>query len=321
MTSNLAAGFETPLFEIIAIIVVVVGLIALLTGYYLRRRNEQHRRHARENAQRYQELVRETGLTPSQESVVGTLAQHLHRHTAKHVLLQNQGVFNQAAALALEDEEVSSGQISAVRVKLGFTGSPVGMHPRSSVDIPPGAALLIQKPRRAPIHAQVIEAQEDTLSVQLDDADAPLTNGSFVHVIYQNDAGVFGFDSTVLLREGEVVQLQHTEEITQVQQRGQFRRELHIPVYVSSGISNDEADLSQFIDIGGGGASLENPGKRFSTGDAVELTFHPDGNRELNLIATVVRTSRRGSVIHVKYGNIRESSRDRVYRLLFNPPE
>ncbi|MEX2444095.1 MAG: PilZ domain-containing protein, partial [Alkalispirochaeta sp.] len=307
--------------EIIAIIVVVVGLIALLTGYYLRRRNEQHRRHAREDAQRYQELVRESGLTPSQESVIGTLTQHLHRHTAKHVLLQNQGVFNQAAALALEDEEVSSDQISALRVKLGFTGTPVGMHPRSSVDIPPGATLLIKKPRRTPVHGQVIEAQEESLSVQLDDADAPLTDGSIVHVIYQNDAGIFRFDSTVLLREGAEVHLQHAEEITQVQQRGQFRRELHIPVYVSSAISNDEADLSQFLDIGGGGASLENPGKRFSAGDAVELTFHPDGNRALNLIATVVRTSRGGSVIHVKYGNIRESSRDRVYRLLFNTPE
>ena len=39
--------------------------------------------------------------------MVGTLAQHLRRKTAKHVLLQNQGVFNQAATLALEDEEVS----------------------------------------------------------------------------------------------------------------------------------------------------------------------------------------------------------------------
>lgn len=321
MTNNLATGFETPLFEIVAIIVVVVGVIVLLAGYYLRRRNEKQRRHAREDAQRYQELVRESGLTPSQESVIGTLAQHLHRHTSKHVLLQNQGVFNQAAALASEDEEVSSGQISALRVKLGFSGTPMGMRPRSSVDIPPGAALLIQKPRRTPVHGQVIEATEDTLRVQLDDADAPLTDGSFVHVIYQNDAGIFGFDSTVLLREGEQVRLQHAEEITHVQQRAQFRREMHIPVYVSSATSNDEADLSQFIDIGGGGASLENPAGRFSAGDTVELTFHPDGKRALNLIATVVRTSRRDSVIHVKYGNIRESSRDRVYRLLFNPPE
>ena len=173
------------------------------------------------------------------------------------------------------------------------------------------------KAATAPVHGQVIEAQPDALRVRLDGANTPLTDGSFVHVVYQNDAGVFEFDSAVLLREASEVQLQHAEEISGVQVRA-LRRELRIPVYVSSAICDDEADLSQFIDIGGGGASLENPGRRFSAGDTVELTFHPDGNRALNLIATVVRTSRNGSVLHVKYGNIRESSRDRVYRLLFS---
>ncbi|MFW5827386.1 MAG: PilZ domain-containing protein [Alkalispirochaeta sp.] len=321
MESSLAAGFDTPLIEMIAVLVVVAGVIVAFVGYYLRRRNEEQRRHAREDAQRYHELVHLSGLTPSEESVVGTLVQHLRRHTPRHVLLQNQGVFNQAATVALDDGEVSPGQISALRVKLGFTGKPVGMRPRSSVDLPAGAALLIQKPRRAPVHGQVIEAQSDALRVRLDGADTPLTDGSLVHVVYQNDAGVFEFDSGVLLRDGDEVQLQHAEEISGVQLRSHFRREIRIPVYVSSATCDEEAALSQFIDIGGGGASLENPGKRFSAGDTVELTFHPDGDRALNLIATVVRTSRSGSVLHVKYGSIRESSRDRVYRLLFNPPE
>ncbi len=307
--------------EMIAVAAVVVGVIVAFIAYYVRRRNVEQRRHAREDAQRYHELVQQCGLTPSEESVVGTLVQHLRRNTARHVLLQNQGVFNQAATLALEDGEISASQVSALRVKLGFTGKPVGMRPQSSVELPPGAALLIQKPRRAPVHAQVIEAQSDALRVCLDGPDTPLTDGSFVHVVYQNDAGVFEFDSAVLLRDGEEVQLQHAEEISGVQLRSHFRREIRIPVYVCSATCSDEAALSEFIDIGGGGASLENPGKRFSTGDTVELSFHPDGKRALNLIATVVRTSRSGAVLHVKYGNIRESSRDRVYRLLFNPPE
>ncbi len=320
MGTSLATGFETPLIEIIVFVVILVGVVALLIGYYVRRRNKARQRHAREDAERYEELVRQSGLTPYEERVVEILAGYLRRRTARHVLLQSQGAFNQAATLALDDGEVSSGDVSSLRVKLGFTGKPLGLRPQSSVEIPPGAALLIQKPRRTPVHGQVIQAQTDALRVRLDGPDTPLTEGSFVHVVYQNDAGVFEFDSAVLLRNGEEVQLQHSEEIHGVQQRAHYRREIRLPVYISSASRNDEAVLSQFIDIGGGGASIENPDKRFSPGDTVELTFHPDGDRSLNLIATVVRTSRGGSTIHVKYGSIRESSRDRVYRLLFNPP-
>jgi c-di-GMP-binding flagellar brake protein YcgR/type II secretory pathway pseudopilin PulG len=315
--NTVASGFQTPPIEIVAVFVLIATMIAGFLLYYLGKQRAQRRRHAREDAQRYHQLAHQYSLTPTDESVISQLATYLQHSTGKHVLLHSQDVFNQAAALALEDDQVGSEQISSLRVKLGYTGRPIGMRPRSSVDIPAGSAILIETRRHTAIHGTVVDVASGALRVRLDAEDIPLAEGKPIHVVYQNEAGVFEFDSAVLLRNGIEVQIQHSEEIKTVQQRNHYRRELRLPVYVGNALSSDEPELSRFIDIGGGGASLENPGKRFNTGDTVELTFHPEGDTTLNLIATVVRTSHGGSTIHVKYGNIRESSRDRVYRLLF----
>lgn len=54
---------------------------------------------------------------------------------------------------------------------------------------------------------------------------------------------------------------------------------------------------------------MVNPGERYEPGDSVELTFHPDSDSILHIPGRVVRTSKKGTVLHL--------SRDRIYRLLF----
>ncbi|MFP4209989.1 MAG: hypothetical protein ACLFR8_02005 [Alkalispirochaeta sp.] len=179
MESSLAGGFETPLIEVIATFLVVFAVITGFAIYSIRKRNRAERLRGEEEAARYRELVERYGLSRSDEEVISVLATYLRRNTAAYLLLQSQGLVNQAATLALADQKVPSGSLSSLRVRLGFTGR-----------------------------------------------------------------------------------------------------------------------------VGGGGASLYN-------------LEHP---RSLDLVATVLRTSRGGGVIHVRYGNIRESDRDRVYRLLFQPP-
>ncbi|MFW5643586.1 MAG: PilZ domain-containing protein [Alkalispirochaeta sp.] len=301
------------------------------------------------------------GLSRSDEEVISVLATYLRRNTAAYLLLQSQGLFNQAATLALADRVVTPGSLSSLRVRLGFTGRVVGAQLHSSVDIPPGASVLLELRRSREVPATVLSASTDTLRVTLQPTsvttshnDEPrLTPGRTVRVVYQNEAGVFAFESAVLQRKGVELSLQHSEDIVSIQKRDHYRKKIRLPVSVSSALSDDDPVPSEFLDIGGGGASLYNPDKRFQPGDSIFLTFsvgaEGDSGREgqiaqegraggdsqfakevqtgrlehprsLDLVATVLRTSLGGRVIHVRYGNIRESDRDRVYRLLFQPP-
>jgi len=392
MESSLAAGFETPLIEIIATFVVIAGVILAFTVYSVRKHRHAERLRQAEEDTRYRELVQRYALSRSDEEVISVLAKYLRRNTAAYLLLQSQGLFNQAAALALADQGVAPGTLSSLRVRLGFTGRLLGAQPHSSVDIPPGAAVVLELRRSREIPATVLTAATDTLRVALQSEPAAgeigagdgavreptpvvseprLTPGRTVRVVYQNEAGVFAFESAVLKREGGELSLQHSEDIVSIQKRDHYRKKIRLPVSVSNALSDEEPVPSEFLDIGGGGASLYNPDKRFQPGDSIFLTFPAAGEgsfrgggafrgegaaggggairgegaaggdeasggdaqfggtlqsgrgerpRPLDLVATVLRTSRGGRVIHVRYGNIRESDRDRVYRLLFQPP-
>jgi len=80
--------------------------------------------------------------------------------------------------------------------------------------------------------------------------------------------------------------------------------------------TEERPTLTTFYDLGGNGASLKNPGRRYRSGDAVELTFLAAGER-FTLVAEVLRTSRNGEVLHVRFAPMRETTRDRIIGSLF----
>lgn len=102
-----------------------------------------------------------------------------------------------------------------------------------------------------------------------------------------------------------------------MQRREYYRRNLELPVFVRPTGSRRRPVATRFIDVGGGGASLQNPSAKFRRGTDLELTFHPDSHAPLNLHGRVVRTSQGGAVLHVKFEKLRESTRDKIFRMMF----
>lgn len=320
MTNNsLAAGFETPIVEIVAVILVLFGLgVALVIYNYKRERKLQIQR-AEASIARYNDLVLQRGLTRSDRNVLERLIAYIPRSIEPFRLLEQQGVFTRAATMALDDSEVGPGQVSALRVKLGFVGRALGMQIRSSVDLPIGASVSLQPRYGAPQSARVIQSDQTVLRVEIEDGDLTrFTGGRRIRVSYQNAAGIFSFDSAVLGREDEAVALQHSERITVQQQRRYFRTSLAIPVSII-GVDppHPEPVTAEFVDVGGGGASLTNPLGTFHAGDWVDLVFGQADRSPLTVPSTVIRTSNGNSILHVEYRNLREATRDKVYRLLF----
>ncbi len=83
-------------------------------------------------------------------------------------------------------------------------------------------------------------------------------------------------------------------------------------------VGSEEKPLrSVFRDLGGGGASLANPQKAFRAGMDLELTFNPTGEDPLSIMAEAIRTSKGGKLVHVRFGSITDSMRDRIIGSLF----
>ncbi|HKK49429.1 MAG TPA: PilZ domain-containing protein [Alkalispirochaeta sp.] len=317
MFLELSQGFRTSPGEVILVFAVVLAFILVPTVYGVRRRRGQERRRVRRAAERYDTLVEQHALSPSEQGAVEVLGQYLNDPTRSYVVMQNQGVFNQTAALARDDEALSEGQISALRVRLGFAGSLVGSQPHASAEIPPGSGVLVLENRERPVHGRVLKPATSAFRVRLDENEREFVSGNPVEVVYQNSSGVFRFESGVLNRAGSELELEHSEQIETAQRREYYRRHMRLPVYVRSSEEDRRPVRSEFLDIGGGGASMVNPGERYEPGDSVELTFHPDSDSILHIPARVVRSSKKGTILHLSFENIRESSRDRIYRLLF----
>lgn len=315
---TVASGFETSVVESIAVVSILVALVVFFVVYGLRM--QAHRERAKEQAasERYRELAALHSLAPSEERLLDQLAGTLKRARHKHLLLESQGRFNQAASKLLSRETVTAGEISGLRVKLGFTGRPIGLQPRSSVDIPVDSAVTVERAPGATLQGLVKASASNALRVRIENSsNPPPPEGARLRIVYQNESGVFAFETVVLIREESDLYLQHSEQLEKRQQRRHYRRPVDLPVTVYRHLSDEDPLDSEFTDIGGGGASLRNPDTRFETGDTLSLLFSlPDGEL-MELPATVIRTSRKRTILHVRYGNIREAQRDRIYRLLF----
>jgi c-di-GMP-binding flagellar brake protein YcgR len=159
--------------------------------------------------------------------------------------------------------------------------------------------------------------EPDSLAVQLIEPGTSFHRGETVRIYFQNRAGLFSFDSKILSVEKQTIRLRHGEEIKRFQRRKYYRRRVSQPVGIRYPGSEEQPTLSTFYDLGGNGASLKNPGRRYSSGDAVELIFLAAGER-FTLVAEVLRTSKNGDVLHVRFAPMRETTRDRIIGSLFH---
>ncbi len=317
MLSDFYAGFLSSRIEIMVLLALIVLFVAFLVAFSVRRERRERRRLRAQAEETYREELSRLPLSRQDEEALETLSKHLERPERKYLLLRNQAIFNACAHRALAADKVGKGELSALRVKLGFTGEKTGETPESTAELPPGAGVLIIEEGKEPVPGQVLDPIPSAFRVRLESERPSFTSGDPVEVIYQNRSGVYRFESGVVGFSGSELSLSHSEDISRIQRRRYYRREVAFPVFLRSARRTDRPIRSQFVDIGGGGASLYNPEARFKPGEEIELTFHPDSTDTLHVIGRVGRRSQGGEVIHVNFRHLRESARDKIFRALF----
>jgi hypothetical protein len=97
--------------------------------------------------------------------------------------------------------------------------------------------------------------------------------------------------------------------------RQYVRRKVRLPAWVARDPSETDPRQTTLLDLGGGGASLRNPWDQLRRGDALQMSFAPDA-KKLIVVAHVVRVSRNGTAIHVKFVALSETARNRILEFL-----
>ena len=316
---TVSRGFQRSPLEVILVIVAVLAFVTLLIVTATIQRHRSRRQRLKLARRRYRELIENKDLSPSQRNLVERLARYLKDPAKKYLILVNQPTFNYCAARLREKEGSIGGELAELRHRLGFRLHGPEQVPASSTELPEGQGLLIVGlGRQQDLKAQGrITGQEARfLAVRLLPGPVPFREREPVRVYFQNRSGLFSFDSRIQRTEGASLRLDHGEQIKRIQRRRYYRKKISQPVAVRKPGSQDRPEISTFYDLGGNGASLKNPGGRYAAGDDVELTFMAAGER-FTLAAEVLRTSRNGETLHVRFAPMREATRDRIIGSLF----
>ncbi len=316
---SVSRGFERSPIEIILVIVAVLAFLALLITAYTIQRRRVRRQRRRLADKRYKELAEKRGLVPSEHDLVDRLARFLKEPEKKYLILINQPTFNYCAAKLKSRHSTSDSALAELRHKLRFRLQGPEQVPVSSAELPEEQGLLIVGLNRQASHkaqGRIAEQEARCFVVRLGENSPAFGEGEAVRIYFQNRAGLFSFDSVVLSRQGQILRLQHGEQVKRIQRRKYYRKRISQRVAVRRPGSEDKPQVSMFYDLGGNGASLKNPGKQFHSGEDIELTFFAAGER-FTLVAEVIRTSRNDEVLHVRFAPMREATRDRIIGSLF----
>jgi hypothetical protein len=314
---TVSRGFERSPLEVILVIVSVLVFIALLIIAYRIQRRRIRRQQRSIADRRYKELAEKRLLTPSEQNLVKRMARFLKDPVKKYLILISQPTFNFCASKLRKKESVSASSIAELRNRLGFRLQGPEQIPASSAELPDGQGLLIIS-IKGNLRAQgrVGKQEPRAMVVELVEGSPAFREREAIRVYFQNRSGLFSFDSIVQSVQNRTVLLAHGEEIKRIQRRKYYRKRISQPVAVRRPDSEEQHTVSTFYDLGGNGASLKNPQKRFSAGEDLELTFLAAGER-FTLVAEVLRTSKNGEVLHVRFAPMRESTRDRIIGALF----
>ena len=324
---TVSRGFERSPLEIVLVILSFLAFIAVLILIYRLQRRKVRRQQLNLAQRRYRQIAEKHSLTPAEEDLVRRMARFLKEPEKKYLILINQPTFNYCAAKLRAKDRARADSLAELRSRLGFRLQGPEQVPASSVELREGQGLLmVSADPKVPVirhergerkaQGRVQKQEPGSLTVQLIETGTSFQRGETVRVYFQNRAGLFSFDSTILSVQNQTIRLRHVEDIKRFQRRKYYRRRVSQPVGIRYPGSEEQPALSTFYDLGGNGASLKNPGRRYASADAVELTFLAAGER-FTLVAEVLRTSKNGDVLHVRFAPMRETTRDRIIGSLF----
>ena len=314
---EISQGFKHTPLEITLFIILVLGFISIFIIVYRYQLRKSRINMILQAQTIYNNIVRQKALSEFERNLLERLTTYLKSPYERNMLLENQSTFNACVKKLLMDEQIPSHHLSALRLKLGFKRQEPEQIPNSSVELTKDIPLLIIQRGGKECPGRFIKSNSDFLSIAIEKGISPPQSGDPIRIYFQKPSGLFYFSSLVKKANEGILRVAHSENIKRLQRRMYYRKKLKMPVYVRLSGTPDRPIRSIFTDLGGGGASLINTKRPFHEGDEIQLYFFASKEGRVNLPAKVIRISGGGKTLHVTFGNIPESIRDRIMGYLF----
>jgi hypothetical protein len=312
---SISSGLQRSLFEIVLSIALLLLFVFFLITVNKLQKRKNLREAARRDRERYRRLLNKLDLSPEERELVEQLSSQLRSPRKAYLLLVHQPTFNICASRLGASADPTL--LAALRLKLGFRAREPERIITASAELEPGTPVLIRREDGGDIPGRIARILPSAFIVAPSEPEAA-ADGDGITVFLQSASGLFSFKSRVLGRDDEGLRLAHAETVTRYQRRQYYRRRADFPVYLGRA-GEEERQLSLVRDLGGGGASLQNPRRLYGPGDDLEISFHPAGSEAFTLVAEVLRVSRQGKLLHVRFTPLKESTRDHIFSLLFKP--
>lgn len=319
LMEGISGQFGTTPLGFALFILVIVSLPLILTLIYRQQLKKARLTERNRSEQIIAKRAAKLNLSPAERRLVDRLADADGRNGSSYLVLFDEPRFHKVAAeLMQQDDAPPASAVAALRVKLGFQREPAKI-PHSTAMLPEGSTILVKSEKQGGVQkGKITRISGEGFELRLGGSYL-LAPGDSAQFQFQNSSGTYIFKSYCIKRKGNLMTIRHQERVKKLQKRRFFRSPYEGGAEVGY-YDDDERLATRFIDLGGGGASLINPGGRFKENDFLELSFSLGGqNRPFSLRCRVIRTSKNGQHLHLMFEGMQESVRDKILGTLFNP--
>jgi hypothetical protein len=314
---EISSGFQQSPLEIAIFSVLVIGFFCLFIFGYRHQTKKSRIEHSKRAQELFDHIIDEKGLGMEERHVLELLSGFLHPSREKNMLLENRALFNTCVKKLQQTHEISPDLLSSIRKKLGFKSEILEQTLHSSTELSENLPVLVITRGKPHCPGILRKSASHSLCIELKKGGIPLSTGTSVMIYFQRPSGIFTFSSHVTGTKERFIEIAHTEAIKRIQRRRFYRKKTRVPALVKHSGSREHPVRSTLTDLGGGGATLVNPGGTFQEKDELALYFRTIKKESIQLCAKVLRISDEGKLLHVAFHHISEASRDRIYRYLF----
>ena len=315
---EIASGFTHSPVEVLIFFILVLSIFAPFIFIYIYQLKQSRAIESCRAQKIYNQLINDKVFNRSDVDVLAQMAKYLKAFQKKNLLLENLSTFNACACRLRKEKQVPQTSISALRLKLSFKKLDPETVPHSSANLPEDMPILMIQKNKKQSSGKLLKSESNSLVIELESGGVISRTRSPIQIYFQNHTGLFSFSTYVQNCRNGLIKVAHSENIKRLQRRKFYRKKLKLPVYVKPSGSHERPVHSTFIDLGGGGASLNNIGRYFQPKDRIDLSFSTSGESQFKLKAVILRVSADDQILHVAFGYIPDSRRDRIIGYLFN---
>ncbi|MBN1798880.1 MAG: PilZ domain-containing protein [Spirochaetales bacterium] len=266
---------------------------------------------------RFEKYIVKYSLTKPELDLVDRMSRFLKNPLKKYLLLTNAHTFNTCFHLLSRKEEVDKKIQMSFYKKLGFDRFDPYKVPSSSNDIAEGTpARVFSADKKTAVNGIITRHLPDALVFESLDSLEKFSNEDEVILVTHNYTGLYGLKTRVLKGENKTIYMANSEDIVTIQRREYFRKNIYLPILLRREDSKDEPDYAYIRDLSAGGLSVTNPGKKYVKKDDLSLFFHKEADKKFHLSGEVVRVSINNKILHIKFGYVTNSVRDRLVGLI-----